>query len=180
ERLRAPVLPAELDLQREHGLTVALEAEVAGLDDAGVDRPDRDLVDAGPLDAEEGVRRRVAAERFRPRVILDGDAGLDELALEALRLGQVRRERDQRRRRARERQAAVGVLGEDGEDVGPPAAERGDARAGPAALEDRRAERRRLEERHVAGGDAVARAQHQPPPSRAAAWCRTRDSAPGT
>ena len=51
--LDAAVLVAERDLEVEHVLAVALEAEVARLDDAGVHRADRDLVDLLALDAEE-------------------------------------------------------------------------------------------------------------------------------
>ena len=57
------VLVAERDLEVEHVLAVALEAEVAGLDDAGVDRPDRHLVDLVAVDAVEvGDPDRTARE----------------------------------------------------------------------------------------------------------------------
>ena len=45
-------------------LAVALEAEVPGLDDAGVDRADRDLVDLLALDP---VEVRDADDRCSPR-----------------------------------------------------------------------------------------------------------------
>ena len=51
--LDAAVLIAQRDLQVEDLFAVALEAEMPRLDDAGVDRADRDLVDLLPLDAEE-------------------------------------------------------------------------------------------------------------------------------
>ena len=51
--LDAAVLIAERDLQVEDLLAVALEAEVPRLDDAGVNRADRDLVDLLSLDAVE-------------------------------------------------------------------------------------------------------------------------------
>ena len=51
--LDAAVLVAERDLEVEDLLAVALEAEVPRLDDAGVDRADRDLVDLLALDAVE-------------------------------------------------------------------------------------------------------------------------------
>ena len=54
--LDAAMLVAEHDLEKQHLLAVGLKAEVSRLDDAGVHRPDRDLVDLLPLDAEEGVR----------------------------------------------------------------------------------------------------------------------------
>ncbi len=50
--LDAPVLVAELDLQVQDVLAVALEAEMARLDDAGVHGTDRDLVNLLALDAE--------------------------------------------------------------------------------------------------------------------------------
>ncbi len=56
--LDAAVLVAERDLEVEDLLAVALEAEVSGLDDAGVDRADRDLVDLVALDAVEVAHRR--------------------------------------------------------------------------------------------------------------------------
>src|SRR6185436_15802125 len=51
--LDAAMLVAEHDLEEEYLFTVALKAEVPRLDDAGVHRPDRDLVDLLPLDPEE-------------------------------------------------------------------------------------------------------------------------------
>ena len=51
--LDAAVLVAEGDLEVQHVLAVALEAEVAGLDDARVHGADRHLVDLPPADAEE-------------------------------------------------------------------------------------------------------------------------------
>ena len=51
--LDAAVLIAERDLQVEDLLAVALEAEVPRLDDAGVDRADRHLVDLLAFDAVE-------------------------------------------------------------------------------------------------------------------------------
>src|SRR5439155_18862262 len=48
--LRPTVLVAQRNLQVEDLFAVALEAEVARLDDAGVDRADRDLVDLLALD----------------------------------------------------------------------------------------------------------------------------------
>ena len=84
--LDAAVLVAERDLQVEDLLAVALEAEVARLDDAGVHRADRDLVDLLALDPVEvghagggaasavpapGVVaravRRMEADRLEPR-----------------------------------------------------------------------------------------------------------------
>ena len=42
-----------MKLERENLLPMTLKAKVAGLDDAGVHRPHRDLVHAGPLYLEE-------------------------------------------------------------------------------------------------------------------------------
>ena len=47
------VLIAQRDLQVKDLLAVALEAEVPRLDDAGVNRTDRDLVDFFPFDPEK-------------------------------------------------------------------------------------------------------------------------------
>ena len=47
------MLVAQRDLQVKDLLAVALEAEVARLDDAGVNRPDRDLVNLLPFDPEK-------------------------------------------------------------------------------------------------------------------------------
>src|SRR5438128_1695016 len=44
QALDAAVLVPEHDLQEQHFLAVRLEAKMAGLDDPGVDRPDRHLV----------------------------------------------------------------------------------------------------------------------------------------
>ncbi len=51
---------AEPLLQPRHDLAVGGEAEMAGLDDAGVHRPDRNLVQALALDRQEFVARRIA------------------------------------------------------------------------------------------------------------------------
>ena len=47
------MLIAERDLQVKDLLAVALEAEMSRLDDAGVNRTDRDLVDLFAFDPEE-------------------------------------------------------------------------------------------------------------------------------
>ena len=80
--LGAAPLVAELDLQVVHRLAVALKAEMPGLDDAGVDRPDRDLVHAVAFHREEGVRIgaagsfqvAVAPQGLEPRVLLRQEA----------------------------------------------------------------------------------------------------------
>src|SRR5436190_17234060 len=89
--LDAAVLVAQGDFQMKHGLAVALEAEMARLDDAGVDRADRDFVDLFTANAVEvgyadlrrlvAVRcrrpeRRLEADRLQPRVSLRDDAEL--------------------------------------------------------------------------------------------------------
>ncbi len=88
-------------------LAVALEAEVAGLDDAGVHRADRDLVHLLALDHEERVlardrggriaaaervahraQRRLEPQRLQPRVPLGANPVLlGDLALEGLGRG---------------------------------------------------------------------------------------------
>ena len=59
-RLDALVRVAEALLQAHHGLAACREAKVTGLDDAGMDRADRNLVQARPLGLEEAVRRATA------------------------------------------------------------------------------------------------------------------------
>ena len=51
------MLVAEPLLEPQHALADHREAEVPGLDDAGVHRPDRDLVHAVAFDRDEGVAR---------------------------------------------------------------------------------------------------------------------------
>ena len=65
--LDALVHVAEPLLEAHHGLAVGGEAEMAGLDDAGVHRADRDLVQALALDRQERVGRRRAAGVGRAR-----------------------------------------------------------------------------------------------------------------
>src|SRR5262249_25741170 len=67
--LRTAMLIAERDLQVKDLFAVALETEMARLDNAGVNRTDRDLVDFLPLDAVEvgdaddgGLARRPAPD----------------------------------------------------------------------------------------------------------------------
>ena len=52
-------------LQPRHGLAVDGEAEMAGLDDAGMHRPDRNLVQALALNRQEIVGGRIAPRRRR-------------------------------------------------------------------------------------------------------------------
>ena len=101
------VLIAEGDLEVEDVLAVALEAEVPGLDDPGVDRADRHLVDLVALHAVEvrhadqggfaarsreglmaGPLGSVVANRLEPRVAARAQAELlGDLALEQVHLG---------------------------------------------------------------------------------------------
>src|SRR6266581_6770266 len=67
EALDAAVLVAEHDFEREDLLAVALEAEVARLDDAGVHRTDRHFVDILAFDPEEGVVLPVACHELPVR-----------------------------------------------------------------------------------------------------------------
>jgi hypothetical protein len=135
--LDAAVLVAERDLELEDVLAVALEAEVAGLDDAGVHRPDRDLVDRLALDAAElahadhgtlaglapeaeGAGSRGERLEEAQRVEIGVAEGLDAVLLGDLALEQVHL-RGARRERAEEaavepggveREPRVGVVGE--------------------------------------------------------------------
>ena len=116
QRLDALVHIAEPLLEPHHVLAVGGEAEMAGLDDAGMHRPDRDLMQAFALDRQEGVRRRrlrarlACAERMahvpeaevepRPRVGRADGVEPEEIADRAL-------EPDRRRMRARRRWDSV-------------------------------------------------------------------------
>ena len=60
ERFDALVDVAQPLLEPHHRLTICREAEMSGLDDAGVHGPDGDLVQALPLDGQESVDRLLA------------------------------------------------------------------------------------------------------------------------
>ncbi len=110
--LDAAMLVAERNLQVEHLLAVALEAEMPRLDDARVDRADGDLVDFLALDAEElrharqdflvrlaaprvaaGAVRAMEPDRLQPRMAFGPHAPLlGDLALEPVRLRAVGRQ----------------------------------------------------------------------------------------
>jgi len=99
------MLVPEVNLQVEHPLSVALEAEVTRFDYAGMHRSDGDLVDARSADLEERVGRIVftttglselgmAAQCFQPGVTLGTNPVLlEELTLEGLGLRERRRHR---------------------------------------------------------------------------------------
>ena len=137
--LDAAVLVSERDLEVEDLLAVALEPEVPGLDHAGVDRADRDLVHLVSLDPEEvrharrdrGVRRPapgvvartirvVVTHRLQPGMPLEPHAELlGDLALEEMRLrdlGDEGRERRSVAVRARDGKAPVRVVREHGDE----------------------------------------------------------------
>ena len=107
--LDAAMLVAQRDLQVKDLLAVALEAEMPRLDDAGVDRTDRDLVDLLALDPEEvgdaddrsfarppapgvvaGAVRAMKANRLEPGMpfgtdpVLLGNLALEEMDLRAV------------------------------------------------------------------------------------------------
>jgi len=123
-----------MDLERENLLPVALEAKVAGLDDAGVHGPDGNLVDTGSIDLKKGVLShasaiaaralvevRMAPERLQPRMTVRMDAvGLEHFPFECLRLGKLGRERWIRavriNVRSQKTQTAAVVVGQHGED----------------------------------------------------------------
>src|SRR5581483_5743831 len=173
------VLVAERDLEVQHLLAVALEAEVSGLDDPRVHGPDRHLVDLLPVDAEEPGRLR-RAERLRPRMADEREpALLGHLAFERVHLRAFRRERRPASRRPRrdEGEARLLPVGEDGDEphlarVRRLAEQRRDARArrhgpedGVAEFRDREHGQRRL--RRPLGVPEPEHARH--PTSRAAA-----------
>ncbi len=91
----------------QHRFAAALEAKVARLDDAGVDRAHGNLVHSYSFDAEEGVsvcpgapffQLRVPEQGLQPWMAVRAHAErLEDLALERLRRGDLRRERGERR-----------------------------------------------------------------------------------
>ena len=81
QALDALVDVAEPFLQPDHGLAARGEAEMAGLDDAGVDRADGDLVQAVAFGGEEAVGRgpegvsiATPPRRFAPTPIVGGSS----------------------------------------------------------------------------------------------------------
>ena len=97
------MLIAERDFQVQHFFARALEAEMARLDDAGVNGTDRDFVNFAAIHAKEfAVGGRVAVcppHGFEPRVALRFEAVLlPDLALKHVRLRVRRSERRDTRR----------------------------------------------------------------------------------
>ena len=89
--LDAAMLVAERDFQMQHFLAVALKTKMARLNDARVNRPDRDFVNLAAFHAEKiSVRRMVAvlpAHGFQPRMAFGHEAVLfPDFALEQMRL----------------------------------------------------------------------------------------------
>ena len=58
---------AETLFEPNHGLAIRSEAEMPRLDDAGMNRPDRNLMEAGPLGGQERVGHAVDRVRAPPR-----------------------------------------------------------------------------------------------------------------
>ena len=77
QRLDALVHIAEALFEPHHGLAAGGEAEVPGLDDAGMHRPDRDLVQAFAFRRQEGIGRpcgrRLAARTERMLHVPEAD-----------------------------------------------------------------------------------------------------------
>ncbi len=182
-------------------LTVALEAEVPGLDHAGVHGPDRYLVHFLSLHAVEvshatlrvlarwpvpGIapaQGRVEADRLEPGVALGLDAPLlGDLALEEVHLGTVGRHR---RERVAEDLGARGlenpccVVGEDQDQLdrlaGRHPEQRGDALVARRGLDDPRSElvERERWNRPAWDGHSVEEADrfHRLSSTKAAALC---------
>ena len=195
--LDAPVLVAQGDLQVEDGLAVALEAEVARLDDARVDGTHGHLVDRLALDAEEvhdgglGVLPdlpalrpgAVEADRLQPGVALGQDPELlRQLPFEEVGLGTVGgqgRVGGTGEAGPGGAEPALGVVGQHGVEgqlrVG---AETGQAQALPGAAHDPVAELGEGELGHllegqglpVADGDEQAGAHGRPSTHSLAFW----------
>ena len=134
--LDAPVLVPQVDLQVVDGLAVALEPEVARLDDAGVDGTHGDLMHLFaahrevPIACVERAGRTgkiVDAHRLEPRVSLRRHARLLQyLALEEVDLRAVRRHRrvggaHDRRERREDMPLVVGDHGVEAGGIGWPA-----------------------------------------------------------
>ncbi len=80
----------EAGLHAKDGFPHYPEAEVAWFDEAGVDGADRDLINAGPLDGDKGIRPPVGGERRRgPGVVAHRMPALGPVLVqdEAPRLG---------------------------------------------------------------------------------------------
>ena len=126
--LDAAMLVAERDFEVEDLLAVALEPEMAGLDDARVDRADRDLMDLLAADLEKFGDARAAArepDRLQPRMTFRPDAPLlRDFALEQLRLRTFGRQRGIRILycRGRYRQASINAKYSQQPDAVSPAA----------------------------------------------------------
>ena len=173
------MLVAERDLEVKDLLAVALEPEMPGLDDAGVDRADRDFVDLVPFDSEEishpgrnpGVGRsapRVVAAAIRmvephrlqpwmslePDTVLLGDLAFEEVRLR--HLGHDGPERCSVRGRARHEETPVRVVRQHGRErdvcdglVRRPEISRDTPSLAPHAVDEPLAEPGGQEPRHV-------------------------------
>jgi hypothetical protein len=94
----AAMLVAKCDFQMQHFLAVTLKTEMARLNNARVNRPDRDFVNLAAFDAKEfSIRRMIAVlppHRLQPRKTFGHQAVLfPNFALEQMRLRMQQRER---------------------------------------------------------------------------------------
>src|SRR5579863_8897947 len=122
----AAVLVPQRNLEMDHTLAVAVEAEMAGLDDAGMHRPHRHLMDLRAGDREEigladGRAAARKADRFQPGMALRLDVPL--LADFPLEIMRRRASRGERRvgagnLRGAEADLAAGIVGERAEQPG--------------------------------------------------------------
>ena len=90
EAVDALVHVAELLLQARHGFAIGGEAEMAGLDDPGMHRADRDLMEAVAMHRQEIVGGGIAPRRRRPRTERRAQAPLAVIEPGAV-VGRVRR-----------------------------------------------------------------------------------------
>src|SRR5262245_32721054 len=90
--LDAAMLVAQSNFQMQHFFAVALESKMSRLDDAGVNRPDGDLVNLAPLHAEEFAvsRGNAVGARSAHRLEPGMAGGLQTVLLENFALEQVR------------------------------------------------------------------------------------------
>ena len=169
QRLDAPVLVAEVNLEVMHLLAVAHEAKRARLDHARMNRPDGDLVHLFASDLVEGIRVHrglrfaLVADRLQPRMSRDSHPGLlVQLPLEAVQRGPLGGElviaELSRGVGPGDGERAIRLTEHRGDQrllVVPLAEERDEARAAAMPAQDVVAPRLRLEERNGLDRDSM-------------------------
>ncbi len=162
QALDALVDIAQALLQADHGLAACGEAKMAGLDDAGMHRADRDLVQALALGRQERIVRSRVSSRLlraqrvtdRPAAVVEPGAGIRQaLGLEPEQITDGPLEPDRRRVMLADRGKAIGAC-----------------QAGDADLAGRL-----VQERHVHGAHLAPQAEQGPLAARQALYRGTPD-----